>query len=106
MRGDYERFGCGGPRTCTAGAAEGAATLLKLVLTRSPEIARALERAANIARARELLGAAPAPRLLEPEEKTPPPDEPRVLPCPCPCCGGRMLVIASYAAASPRIGQR
>ena len=53
-------------------------------------------RAANIARARELLGA--APRLVEPEEKkTAAPDEPRVLPCPCPRCGGRMIVIEVFA---------
>ena len=53
-------------------------------------------RAANIARARELLGAAPAPRVVEPE-KTPPQDEPRVLPCPCPRCGGRMILIEVFA---------
>ena len=53
-------------------------------------------RAANIARARELLGA--APRVVEPEqEKTAAPDEPRVLPCPCPRCGGRMIVIEVFA---------
>src|SRR5437588_201753 len=46
-------------------------------------------RAANIARARELLGA--APRVVEPEEeKAAAPNEPRVLPCPCSHCGGRM----------------
>ena len=52
-------------------------------------------RAANIARARELLGA--APRVVEPEENTAAPDEPRVLPCPCPRCGGRMIVIEVFA---------
>jgi hypothetical protein len=53
-------------------------------------------RAANIARARELLGA--APRLVEPEEqKAAAPDEPRVLPCPCPRCNGRMIVIEVFA---------
>ena len=54
------------------------------------------ERAANLARARELLGA--APRLVEPEQqKAAAPDEPRVLPCPCPRCGGRMIVIEIFA---------
>ena len=53
-------------------------------------------RAANIARARELLGATPS--LVEPEEhKVAAPDGPRVLPCPCPRCGGRMIVIEVFA---------
>ena len=53
-------------------------------------------RAANIARARELLGV--SPRAGEPEqEKAAAPDEPRVLPCPCPRCGGRMIVIEVFA---------
>jgi hypothetical protein len=54
-------------------------------------------RAANFARARELLGA--APRVVEPEEETAaaPRDEPRVLPSPCPRCGGRMIVIEVFA---------
>ena len=53
-------------------------------------------RAANIARARELLSA--NPRVVEPEEqKAAAPDDPRVLPCPCPRCGGRMIVIEIFA---------
>ena len=52
-------------------------------------------RAANIARARELL-AAPSPSK-EPEPSEPASDEQRVLPCPCPCCGGRMIVIETFA---------
>src|SRR5258705_4626725 len=53
-------------------------------------------RAANIARARELL-AVPAP-MTEPDEPTTvEPSEPRVHPRPCPCCGGRMLVIEIFA---------
>jgi hypothetical protein len=51
-------------------------------------------RAANIARARELLGA--AQRLIEPkEDKAAALDEPRV--SPCPRCGGRMLIIEIFA---------
>jgi hypothetical protein len=53
------------------------------------------DRTANIARARELLGA--APRVVEPEEKAAAPDEPRVLPCACPRCGGRMIIIEVFA---------
>jgi hypothetical protein len=53
-------------------------------------------RAANIARARELPGA--LPHAVEPDkEKAPAPDEPRVLPCSCPRCGGRMIVIEVFA---------
>ncbi len=53
-------------------------------------------RAEAIATARELLGAAPP--VVEPvEEKAAAPDEPRVLPCPCPRCGGRMIVIEVFA---------
>src|SRR5262245_55128495 len=52
-------------------------------------------RTANIARARELLGATPP--VVEPEErKAVAPDEPRVLPCPCPRCGGPMMVIEVF----------
>jgi hypothetical protein len=51
--------------------------------------------AANIARARELIGAVPR---VEPEvERTAAPDEPRMLPCPCPRCNGRMIVIEVFA---------
>ena len=52
-------------------------------------------RAANIARARELLAAPSSSKEPEPSDATP--DEQRVLPCPCPCCGGRMIVIETFA---------
>jgi hypothetical protein len=53
-------------------------------------------RAASIARARELLAA--APRVVEPqEEKAAALNEPRVLPCSCPRCGGRMTIIEVFA---------
>ena len=52
------------------------------------------DRAANFARARELLGA--AQRVVEPEEENEAaPDEPRVL--PCPRCGGRMIIVEVFA---------
>jgi hypothetical protein len=54
-------------------------------------------RADNIARVRELL--AMAPRAKEPEEvKAAETDQPCVLPHPCPCCGGRMLIIETFAS--------
>jgi hypothetical protein len=53
-------------------------------------------RAANIARARELL--AVPPRVTQPETDAPSePDQPRVLPRPCPCCGGRLIIIETFA---------
>jgi Putative transposase len=54
-------------------------------------------RTANIARARELL-AAPSPlrESKEPSEASTT-DQPRMLPHPCPCCGGRMIIIETFA---------
>jgi hypothetical protein len=53
-------------------------------------------RAANIARARELL--AVPPRVTQHETDCPAePEQPRVLPKPCPCCGGRMIIIETFA---------
>jgi hypothetical protein len=52
-------------------------------------------RATNIARARELL--AVPPRATEPEaEALAEPDQPLTLPQPCPCCGGRMIIIEVF----------
>jgi Putative transposase/Transposase zinc-binding domain len=53
-------------------------------------------RAESIAKARELLGA--EPRVIQSEEeRTATTDEPRIAPCPCPRCGGRMIVIEAFA---------
>ena len=52
-------------------------------------------RAANIAHARKLLAVPPRPK--EPETPEAALDDPRVLPRPCPCCGGRMLIIETFA---------
>jgi putative transposase/transposase-like zinc-binding protein len=52
-------------------------------------------RAENIAKVRELLSV--APRMIEPEiSQTPAADQACALPCPCPCCGGRMLIIEFF----------
>jgi Putative transposase len=52
-------------------------------------------RAANIAYARELLAVPSSPESLDKTKAAA--DDPRVLPCPCPCCGGRMLIIETFA---------
>ena len=51
-------------------------------------------RAANIAHARQLLAVPSRPK--EPDTPKAAIDEPRVLPRPCPCCGGRMIVIETF----------
>jgi hypothetical protein len=52
-------------------------------------------RAANIEHARKLLAMPSRPK--EPETPKAAIDEQRVLPRPCPCCGGRMIVIETFA---------
>jgi Putative transposase len=51
-------------------------------------------RAANLAHARELLAVPSRPKKAEAPKTAL--DEPRVLPRPCPCCGGRMIVIETF----------
>jgi hypothetical protein len=52
-------------------------------------------RAANIARARELL-AVPVSSQPPDSADTPAADQPRMLPRPCACCGGRMFIIETF----------
>jgi hypothetical protein len=52
-------------------------------------------RAESIAHARELL--AMPPPVKQPETPQAALDQPRVLPRACPCCGGRMIVIETFA---------
>ena len=54
-------------------------------------------RAAYIARARELLGVPSRSKPAETSEATAS-DEPDMLPRPCRCCGGRMIIIQTFAA--------
>jgi Putative transposase/Transposase zinc-binding domain len=54
------------------------------------------QRATNIARVRELLAVASPAKEPEPSA-TIAADAPRVLPRPCPCCGGRMIIIETFA---------
>src|SRR3954454_4091022 len=53
-------------------------------------------RAGNIATARALLNVVP-PATAQQEQPDIATDTPRVLPCPCPRCGGRMIVIEVFA---------
>jgi hypothetical protein len=56
-------------------------------------------RADNIARARELL-AAPAPQTQADDADAVDTNEPPALSHPCPCCGGRMIIIESFEPGS------
>ena len=47
----------------------------------------------NIARARELLAVPPQPRQPDQDASD---GEPKTLSHPCPCCGGRMIVIENF----------
>ena len=53
----------------------------------------------NIARARELL-AVPAPENKPADAGIAPDNEPLTLPHPCPCCGGRMIIIETFKRGS------
>ena len=53
-------------------------------------------RAANIAQARELL-AVPSPSQQPDTSAAAAIDQPRILPRPCPGCGGRMFIIETFA---------
>jgi Putative transposase len=53
-------------------------------------------RVANIARARDLLAVPSSSKEPEPSAATAT-EQPRVLPQPCPCCGGRMIIIETFA---------
>ena len=54
-------------------------------------------RAANIACARDLLAVPSRPKQPEIPEATAEADQPRMLSRPCPCCGGRMIIIETFA---------
>ena len=56
-------------------------------------------RAENIAKARALLAVSPSAEADSAAEEKAEPDGPRVLPRPCPHCGGRMIVIEVFARA-------
>jgi hypothetical protein len=95
---DYRIDGPGRWKTMTLGAHEFIRRFLLHVLPKGFHRIRHYglfangNRTESIARARELLAVAPKP---EPAKAAA--DEPRVLPTPCPCCGGRMHVIEVFA---------
>jgi hypothetical protein len=61
-----------------------------------------LARAGNIARARQLL-AVPLLPIEAIKATTTKPDEPQAPEHPCPCCGGRMIIIETFQrGCSPR----
>jgi hypothetical protein len=65
-------------------------------------LADAKNRAANIARARQLF-AVPQSVAQPNIGPAPEPEQLRVLPKPCPCCGGRMIIVETFArGCSPR----
>jgi hypothetical protein len=57
------------------------------------------KRVDNITRARELLNA-PAPQTELRDAVAPDADEPQTLSHPCPCCGGRMIIIETFERGS------
>jgi hypothetical protein len=60
------------------------------------------KRAENIVRARELLNV-PTPQAEARDAAGPKTDEPQTLSHPCPCCGGRMIIIETFKrGSSPR----
>jgi hypothetical protein len=60
------------------------------------------KRAENIVRARELLNV-PTPQAEARDAAGPKTDEPQTLSHPCPCCGGRMIIIETFErGSSPR----
>jgi hypothetical protein len=56
-------------------------------------------RAENVARARELLAAPPPPPKPDHHAQTDA-NEPKTLSHPCPCCGGRMIIIETFERGS------
>ncbi len=53
-------------------------------------------RAGNLMRMRQLLGVAPQPAETGTEDDAANDNEPQLLSHPCPCCGGRMIIIETF----------
>jgi hypothetical protein len=93
---DYRRDGAGRQRVMTLATDEFIRRFLLHLLPRGFHRIRhygllcASARTANLARARELLAVAPPPDDDLPEE-------PLDVRPPCPCCGGHMIIIDTFA---------
>ena len=93
---DYRRDGADRHQAMTLAADEFIRRFLIHVLPRGFHRIRhygllsATARKSNLARARELLAAAPLSNNDEP-------DEPRDVRPPCPCCGGHMVIVETFA---------
>ena len=93
---DYRRDGADRHQAMTLAAGEFIRRFLIHVLPRGFHRIRhygllsATARKPNLARARELLAAAPPSNNDEP-------DEPRDVRPPCPCCGGHMVIVETFA---------
>jgi hypothetical protein len=101
---DYRVDGPGRYKTMTLAAHEFIRRFLMHVLPRGQHRIRHYGffanggRAANIARIRELLAApAPAPDIGDTDAA----DGPRILALPCPCCGGRLVIIKAFGPGGP-----
>ena len=98
---DYRVEGEGRFKTMTLGTGEFIRRFLSHVLPKGFHRIRHYgmlangNRTDNVAKARALLGVPAPPPDHEPEPIAA--DQPDVLPRPCPCCGGRMLVIEMFA---------
>jgi hypothetical protein len=100
---DYRRDGAERYRTMTLGADEFTRRFLLHVLPKGFHRIRhygllaSTGRKTNVARARALLAVPPATECAEPIE----PPDPRP---PCPCCGGRMIIIETFKRWMPPRG--
>jgi len=101
---DYRVDGSGRYKTMTLKAHEFIRRFLTHVLPRGQHRIRHYGflgnggRAANIARIRQLLAApAPAPDT----EAADTADGPRILALPCPCCGGRLIIVEAFGPRGP-----
>jgi len=101
---DYRRDGPGRDKTMTLKTHEFIRRFLMHVLPRGQHRIRHYgflgngHRAANIARIRELL-AAPTP--TSDTKGTDTADGPRLLALPCPCCGGRLVIVEAFGPRGP-----